>query len=85
MKLSDSERKSYDRYINDCRSAESSIYTSWLEGHDKGHEKGLVQGIEKGIEQGKVEVAHRLIAKGMSVEEAAEFAGVSEEVLKSGV
>jgi hypothetical protein len=28
---------------------------------------------EKGIEKGKVEVAHRLIANGMTVEEAAEI------------
>jgi predicted transposase/invertase (TIGR01784 family) len=80
MKLSETDRKSYERYIDDCRSAESSIETSWLEGH----EKGIGKGIEKGIEKGKVEVARRLIAKGMSVEDAAEIAGVSAEDLRSG-
>ena len=39
MKLSDADRKSYERYIDDCRSAESSMETSWLEGHEKGIEK----------------------------------------------
>ena len=72
MKLSEADRKSYERYIDDCRSAESSIETSWLEGHDKGFEKG------------KIKVARRLIDKGMTIEEAAEVAGLSVEVLRGG-
>ena len=39
----------------------------------------------KGKIEGKVEVALRLIDKGMSVEEAAEVAGMSVEELKSRV
>jgi predicted transposase/invertase (TIGR01784 family) len=46
----------------------------------KGREEGRVEGRV----EGKVEVARRLIAKGMTVEEAAEVAGVSVEVLRSG-
>ena len=96
MKLSEADRKSYQRYIDDCRSAESSMETSWLEGHDKGHVKGKIegkiegiaigigQGIEKGIENGKIEVARRLIAKGMTTEEAAEVAGVDVELVRCG-
>ena len=47
--------------------------------------KAEMDGIEQGKIEGKVEVALRLIDKGMSVEEAAEVAGVSVEVLKIGV
>jgi hypothetical protein len=43
-----------------------------------------VKEFEKGIEQGKIEVARRLIDKGMSLEEAAEVAGVSAEVFRGG-
>ena len=71
LKLSKKERREYERYIDDRRVAESSIKTSWLEGHDKG------------IEEGKMEVARRLIDKGMTVEEAAEVAGVSAELLQN--
>jgi predicted HTH domain antitoxin len=39
----------------------------------------------KAREEVKLEVAHRLIDKGMSLEEAAEIAGVSVEVLRGGV
>lgn len=73
LKLSKEERREYERYIDDKRVAESSIKTSWLEGHDKG------------VEKGKIQVALRLIAKGMSAEEAAEVAGVSVEALRCNI
>ena len=81
--------------MNAWTEVELEIYEYWQirdagdrykiqEEFEKGIEQGIAQGIEKGIEQGKVEVARRLIDKEMSVEEAAEIAGVSVEVLKSG-
>ncbi|MEI6206633.1 MAG: Rpn family recombination-promoting nuclease/putative transposase [Desulfuromonadales bacterium] len=39
LKLSKEDRREYERYIDDRRVAESSIKTSWLEGHDKGREE----------------------------------------------
>ena len=45
--------------------------------------KGLERGREEGREEGKLEVARRLIFKGMSVEEAAEVAGVRADLLLS--
>ena len=60
------------------------IQEEFEKGIEQGIKQGIEKGIEKGIEQGKVEVVRRLIDKGMSVEEAAEIAGVSVEVLRSG-
>lgn len=70
LKLSKEDRSEYESYIEDRRVAESSVKTSWIEGKIEGREEG------------KIEVAQRLIAKGMAVEEAAEIAGVSVEVLR---
>jgi predicted transposase/invertase (TIGR01784 family) len=47
--------------------------------------KGVERGREEGREEGKIEVACRLIAKGMSDEEAAEVAGLSVDLLRCGV
>ena len=47
--------------------------------------KGVERGREEGREEGKIEVARRLIAKGMNVEEASEIAGVDVELLRSRV
>ena len=54
MKLSDADRKSYERYIEDCRSAESSMETSWLEGHEKGIEKVALEMIKDGESSDKI-------------------------------
>jgi predicted transposase/invertase (TIGR01784 family) len=84
MKLSKEERADYESYIEDRRVAESSVKTSWIAGEQAGIEKGIEQGIEKG----KIEVALRLIARGMPAEEAAEIAGVDQAALlcvRSGV
>ena len=54
-------------------------------GREEGIEKGREEGIEKGREEAKLEVARRLIAKGMTVEEAAEIAGVGVEELRTRV
>ena len=88
MKLSSDDREAYQSYIEGRRILESSIRTSWFEGEIKGREAGIEigfeRGIEKGIERGKIEVAYKLIAKGMSLDEAADVAGVTVDVLRSG-
>ena len=77
MKLSKKERADYESCIEDRRVAESSVKTSWIAGEQAGIEKGIEQGIEKG----KIEVALRLIARGMPAEEAAEIAGIDQAAL----
>jgi len=56
-----------------------------LEGMEKGMEIGVLEGMEKGKEigvlEGRLDVARRLVAGGMSKDEAAVFAGVDVEIL----
>ena len=70
MKLSKEDREEYGSYIEERRVTESSVKTSWIEGKIEGKLEG------------KIEVAHRLIAKGMTVEEAAEVAEVNVELVR---
>jgi len=70
LSLPEKDRLAYARYQDDLRYQASLIESNY----------GL--GRLEGKEEGKIEVARRLIEKGMSVEEAAEVAGVSEEVLR---
>ena len=69
MKLPEEERDSYERYLEDRRSAESSIKSSWLEGHEKG--------IEKGVAQQTIEVARTMRGKGYSVDDIMAITGLS--------
>jgi len=45
--------------------------------YDEGKAEGVEIGLEKGAQQTKLEIARKLMAKGMSAEEAAEIAGVA--------
>ena len=87
LHLSDKERAAYDRYQYDLHYQASLVESNYgigrLEGIEEGLEKGLEQGLEKGLQQGKLAVAQRLIDRGMTVEEAAELAGVDAGLLQS--
>ena len=71
LKLSKEDRREYERYIDDRRVAESSIKTSWLEGHDKG--------IEKGRGEERMENARTMKKLGVGVEIIMQVTGVSRE------
>ncbi|MCL0077487.1 hypothetical protein M1N61_00210 [Peptococcaceae bacterium] len=45
-------------------------------------QKGVQEGIQEGIQKGKLEVAKKLIARGMEVKEVAEIAELPEEEIK---
>ena len=49
----------------------------------KGREEGKEVGMQAGVQAGKLEVARRLLEKGMSQEEAAEVAGIGVELLQN--
>ena len=56
-----------------------------MEGREESREEGKGECRREGLENGKMEVARRLLAKGLVVEEAAEISGVSVEVLRGAV
>ena len=73
LKLSKEDRREYERYIDDRRIAESSIKTSWLEGHDKGVETGIEKGIEK--------VAMNMKAADIATEMIIQVTGLRRDVI----
>uniref|UniRef100_Q3APB2 Transposase n=1 Tax=Chlorobium chlorochromatii (strain CaD3) TaxID=340177 RepID=Q3APB2_CHLCH len=54
----------------------------WSEGMERGKEQGKAEGLEEGLLRGRLEVAERLVASGMSKSEAAVLAGVSVDMLE---
>ncbi len=87
--MTDEELRAYNSYQDSLRDQASYVETNYdfarMEGKEEGIGEGMTQGIELGIEQGlekgKLEVARRLVAKGMSDEEAAAIAGIDAELL----
>ncbi|MBZ4219329.1 MAG: Rpn family recombination-promoting nuclease/putative transposase [Chlorobium sp.] len=90
LRMTDEELRAYNSYQDSLRDQASYVETNYdfarMEGKEEGIGEGLRQGIELGIEQGlekgKLEVARRLVAKGMSDEEAAAIAGIDAELLR---
>ena len=78
LSLPEKDRLAYARYQDDLRYQASLLESNYGLGRLEGREEGK----EEGREEGKLVVARRLIARGMTVEEAAEIAGVSVEVLR---
>ena len=72
----------YARYQDNLRYEASLVESNYGLGRTDGKEEGIEIGIEQGIEQGKLEVAEKLVAKGMSAEEAAAIAGIDVELLR---
>lgn len=52
IKLSEEERRAYERFQENRRLERSVIESAWVLGEEKGMEKGLAQGMEKGVEKG---------------------------------
>ena len=52
LKLPESERAAYDRYVDDLHYQASMVESSYVWGKRKGIEQGIEQGIERGLAQG---------------------------------
>ena len=71
---------------NDISLKQTQFYREvFAEGEQEGEQKGILKGMQKGMLKGeekmKLEVARRLLKKGMSVAEVAEITGISAEIL----
>ena len=79
---------------NDISLKQTQFYREvFAEGEQEGEQKGILKGMQKGLQKGmqkgmlkgeekmKLEVARRLLKKGMSVVEVAEITGISAEIL----
>ena len=57
--------------------------TGLAEGREAGLAEGLEKGIEKGIVEGKAEVAAKMKACGMSIEDISELTGLNEDQIQA--
>jgi hypothetical protein len=54
-----------------------------MEGMEKGLEKGLERGMERGMERGKFEVARKMLARRMPIDDIADITGLNERDILS--
>lgn len=64
------------------RDIKNSVDTAKREGIAEGMEKGMKQGMEKGLEQRSLEIARKMLAKGMDAASVMEITGLSAEQMQ---
>ena len=80
--FTDAELRAYDKFW-DAVSVEKTLqYDSYQQGMEKGMEKGMEQGLEKGMKNGKIEIARKMLAKGMDEATVMDMTGLTAEEIK---
>jgi predicted transposase/invertase (TIGR01784 family) len=71
------ELLSSDEFVRELAEARALAVSDWVTSMEGSRAEGRAEGIEMGVAQEKIEVALRLLQKGMDVEFAAEVTGLS--------
>ena len=81
-KFSPLEMREYEASKKAYRDIKNSVDTAKREGIAEGMEKGMKQGMEKGMKQRSLEIARKMLAKGMDAASVMEITGLSAEQMQ---
>ncbi len=76
-KFNPQELMQYEDSVNAYRDIVNAINTAKKDSFAEGVAKGIAEGVAKGIEQRNVEIARKMLRKGMTPEEVADMTGLS--------
>ena len=76
--FTDAELRAYDKFW-DSVSVERTLID---DSYQKGREEGRVEGMEKGMNQRSLEIARKMLAKGMDEDTIMDLAGLTAEEIK---
>ena len=74
--------REYEASKKAYRDIKNSVDTAKREGIAEGMEKGMKQGMEKGMKQRSLEIARKMLAKGMDAASVMEITGLSAEQMQ---
>ena len=88
--FSDAELRAYDKFWDSVSVERTLIDDSYQKGKEEGMEKGIAEGMEKGIKQGmekgmnlrSLEIARKMLAKGMDEASVMDMTGLTAEEIK---
>ena len=88
--FSDAELRAYDKFWDSISVERTLIDDSYQKGKEKGKEEGIAEGMEKGIKQGmekgmnlrSLEIARKMLAKGMDDASVMDMTGLTAEEIK---
>ena len=80
--FSDAELRAYDKFWDSVSVERTLIDDSYQKGKEEGMEKGFAEGMEKGMSQRSLEIAKKMLAKGMDEATVMDMTGLSAEEMK---
>ena len=88
--FSDAELRAYDKFWDSVSVERTLIDDSYQTGKEEGMEKGIAEGMEKGMKQGmekgmsqrSLEIARKMLAKGMDEASVMDMTGLTAEEIK---
>lgn len=82
-KFSEEKRIQYNKDMKDERRREGELQAAKRIGREEGRVEGRVEGRAEGSRQKSIEIAHKLMSKGHSVQEISDLTGLTvEEIMK---
>ena len=88
--FSDAELRAYDKFWDSVSVERTLIDDSYQKGKEEGMEKGIAEGMEMGMKQGmekgmnlrSLEIARKMLAKGMDEASVMDMTGLTAEEIK---
>ena len=88
--FTDAELWAYDKFWDSVSVERTLIDDSYQKGKEKGKEEGIAEGMEKGMKQGmekgmsqrSLEIARKMLAKGMDEASIMDMTGLTAEEIK---
>ena len=88
--FSDAELRAYDKFWDSVSVERTLIDDSYQKGKEEGMEKGIAESMEKGMKQGmekgmsqrSLEIARKMLAKGMDEASVMDMTGLTAEEIK---
>ena len=77
INMSESERKAYERDMENQMIQNDVLETAHKEGHAEGHAKGLAEGVAKGDREARIDMARNMKANNIPVEIIANCSGLT--------
>ena len=80
--FTDAELWAYDKFWDSVSVERTLIDDSYQKGMEEGMEKGRAEGIEEGMSQRSLEIARKMLAKGMDEASIMDMTGLTAEEIK---
>ena len=80
--FSDAELRAYDKFWDSVSVERTLIDDSYQKGKEKGKEEGIAEGMEKGMNLRSLEIARKMLAKGMDDASVMDMTGLTAEEIK---